>query len=74
MEPINIVVAAAVIAGIVQVVKGAFLADRYAGLVALILGALAGGFGLVAGGIVAGIVAGLTASGTYSTAKNSLQG
>jgi len=74
MEPVDIVVAAAVIAGIVQVVKVAVLPDRFAGLLALALGIAAGLSGLVDGGVVPGIIAALTASGTYSTAKNSLQG
>ena len=74
MDAVDIVVAAAVIAGIVQVVKVAFLPDRFAGLFALLLGAVAGVLALVDGGVVAGIIAGLTASGAYSTSKNTVQG
>ena len=66
----DILIAAAVVGGIVQVIKQAsFMPDRFAGLLSLVLGAAGGATGWVDGGVLAGVIAGLTASGAYSAGQ-----
>lgn len=67
-----------IVAGLVEVAKHSGFPDRFAGLLALVLG-IAGGVSFaqlagvhVATGLVQGIVVGLAASGAWSTSRNTL--
>lgn len=73
MEPVTTVVAAAIIAGIIQVGKVAGLPDKLAGLTAIALGIAGGVIGAVDGGWLAGLIAALTAVGAYSGVKNTAE-
>jgi hypothetical protein len=79
MEFMNFAAAVAVIAGLVEAVKRAGLPTRFAAVLAVVLGAVAG-LVLPIGGdelstaeaVFVGVAAGLSAAGLYSGAKATL--
>lgn len=74
-----VAVLAPIVMGIVQVAKSAGLASRWAGVAAIVIGAILGiSAGLYAGepylSGIAGLVAGLTAAGAYSGVRAASSG
>lgn len=65
-----------IIIGLVQVVKGLGLNQKYAPLASIILGAIIGGIQFMnepVKGIILGITYGLSAVGLYSSSKNTAE-
>jgi len=80
---VNVTVLTAIVGGIVAVLKTAGFPSRFAGVLALALGAVLGSLaaasgvldaGTAAQGAWAGVIAGLTAAGAYSTTSAATKG
>lgn len=82
LDPVIMTSTAAAVAAVVQILKGAGLPDRWAGIAALMVGLVVGpllqlagmGGGTTAAATVAGMFAGFTAAGVYSAGKAAVKG